>query len=72
MLASIVDVACSYSIIAPTRRSVVTVDLRVDYHRPGFGDRAVWHGERLVATIRKGRDGKQEVVRFDGAEGGAP
>ena len=38
IFASVLDVACSYAVIVPTRRSVVTVDLRVDYHRPGFGD----------------------------------
>lgn len=33
ILASLIDVACSYAIIAPTRQSVATVDLRIDFHR---------------------------------------
>jgi uncharacterized protein (TIGR00369 family) len=33
--ASLIDTATSYVVMARTGRSVVTIDMRVDYHRPG-------------------------------------
>lgn len=36
VLAALIDVGGSYSIIARSGQSVVTIDLRVDYHRPAF------------------------------------
>lgn len=37
ILASLVDVTGTMSVIAQTGNSVVTVDLRTDYHRPALG-----------------------------------
>jgi uncharacterized protein (TIGR00369 family) len=37
VLASLVDLAGSMSVIAQTGNSVVTIDLRTDYHRPALG-----------------------------------
>jgi uncharacterized protein (TIGR00369 family) len=37
VLASLIDTAGSMSVIAQTGNSVVTVDLRTDYHRPAMG-----------------------------------
>lgn len=36
----------------------------------GDWDRAIWHGEELAATIRRGRNGMAEVWRFDNQEAG--
>ncbi len=34
VLATLVDVACSFAVIVRTGESLFTVDMRVDYHRP--------------------------------------
>ena len=36
--ASLIDTASSYAVMARTGRSVATVDMRIDYHRPGNSD----------------------------------
>lgn len=68
VLASLIDVSCSYAIIVPTRRSVVTVDLRVDYHRPAFGDhftveaRPVNRGRTLSVAQAEIRNGEGKLI----------
>ena len=68
ILASVLDVACSYAVIVPTRRSVVTVDLRIDYHRPGFGNgfsTRAWlvnRGRTLSVAEGEVRDGEGKLV----------
>lgn len=36
VVASVIDTAASYAVMARTGRSVATVDMRVDYHRPAI------------------------------------
>jgi uncharacterized protein (TIGR00369 family) len=38
VVASLIDTAASYAVMARTGRSIATVDMRVDYHRPGTAD----------------------------------
>ncbi len=66
VLASLIDVACSYAVIAPTRQSVATIDLRVDFHAPArngplrIEGNAISRGRRIsVAEARiTERDGR--------------
>ena len=51
VFASLIEIACSYTVIAPTARTAATVDLRVDYHRPGIGS----HFTVAATPIRRGR-----------------
>ncbi len=36
IVASLIDTAASYAVMAQTGRSLATVDMRVDYHRPAI------------------------------------
>jgi len=36
VLAALVDISASFAVIARTGQSIATVDLRIDYHRPGI------------------------------------
>jgi uncharacterized protein (TIGR00369 family) len=36
VVASLIDTAASYAVLARTGRSLATVDMRVDYHRPAI------------------------------------
>lgn len=65
VFASVLDVACSYAVIVQTRHSVITVDLRTDYHRPGFGD----YFSVTASIINSGRTlsvAQGEVRNIDG------
>lgn len=49
--ASLIDTAASYAVMAQTGRSVATVDMRVDYHRPGNSSAYIIQG----SIVRLGR-----------------
>ena len=51
VLATLVDTSASFAVIVRTGQSIVTIDLRVDYHRPGIA------GEFLAEArlVRLGR-----------------
>jgi uncharacterized protein (TIGR00369 family) len=51
LYAVMIDVATSYAVMAQTGRSIATVDLRVDFHRPGMAERYVITG----SDVRIGR-----------------
>lgn len=65
ILATLVDVACSFAVIVRTGESLYTVDMRVDYHRP-----ATAQSYRVVSQVlRVGRTLATSDARILTAEG---
>ena len=60
VLSSLVDVAGSMAILAQTERSLVTVDLRADFHRPAVDNEMIITG----SVVKLGRQLATSDVRI--------
>jgi uncharacterized protein (TIGR00369 family) len=65
VVASLIDTAASYAVMARTGRSLATVDMRVDYHKPAIGAQYRIEG----SIVRVGRTFATADARMYGEQG---